>query len=127
MTRPRLRVAALGLAVAAVVVSVALTSGRSADPVNDSDLGPRLCDLSRTARNDPAAAASTFMTQVHGPLHDVAATLAESDRPAAGRLLVAKNAVERALDSGELDGPDLAMRLEMLAERLPDVSSCEDA
>ena len=93
MTRTRLRVAAVSLAVVAVAISLSLTSGRSAEPVDAGDLGPRLCELSRTARIDPTAAGARFMADVHGPLHDVAATLAERDRPAAGRLLVAKNAV----------------------------------
>ena len=127
MTRMRLRVAAVSLAVAAVVISVGLTSGRSAGPVKASDIGARLCELSRTARTDPAVAGEMFMADVHGPLHDVAATLAERDRTAAGRLLVAKNAVEQALDAEQPDGPELALRLRTLAERLPDVSRCEDA
>ena len=127
MTRTRLRVAAVSLAVVSVALSVALSSGRSADPVNASDLGPRLCELSRTARTDPTAAGATFMADVHGPLHDVAATLAERDRAAAGRLLEAKNAVEQAVDSRQAAGPDLARRLRTLAERLPDISPCEDA
>ena len=126
MTRTRVRVAAFGLAAVAVAVSVVLSPGRSAGPTNASDLGPRLCELSRTARTDPTAAGATFMADVHGPLHDVAATLAERDRPAAGRLLEAKNAVEQALDSRQPDSRDLERSLRTLAERLPDVSSCED-
>lgn len=127
MTRTRLRLAVVSLAVVAVAVSVALSSGRSADPVDAGALGPRLCELARTATTDPTAAGESFMAEVHGPLHEVAATLAERDRAAAGRLLEAKNAVEQAVDAGPAPDPALAGRLETLAERLPDASSCEDA
>lgn len=127
MTQTRVRVAALGLAVVTVTLSVALSSEPSAEPASASDIGTRVCELLRTARTEPAAAGATFMADVHGPLHDVAATLAERDRAAAGRLLEAKNAVERALDSPQPSGPDLGTSLSNLAERLPDVSSCEGA
>lgn len=127
MPRTRVRVAAASLALAAVVISVGLSSGRSTEPTDAGDIGARLCELSRTARTDPSAAGAAFMADIHGPLHEVAASLTERDRPAAGRLLVAKSAVEQALEPDQPDRAELARSLSALADQLPDASPCEDA
>lgn len=67
-----------------------------------------LCDAVAAS---PAEAAGIFDRDAHGPLHELAARVAERDRRAAARLLQAKNAVERAADE---PGADLQPRLDEL-------------
>ena len=75
-----------------------------------------LCEVLQQATDgDLAAAHTTFVDDVHGPLHDLAGDAAEVDRPASARLLEAKERVESGFDT--LD-PSIVTALEELVARL---------
>ena len=59
-----------------------------------------LC-LVRDGADDIEAADATFQDRAHGPLHDLVTAVQDDDRELAGRLLVAKQAVENGLSGGE--------------------------
>lgn len=73
-----------------------------------------LCRLQRTTDGDTIR---DRFGQIHGPLHDVAADVAEVDRELAGRLHVAKQATEVALDG---DPTTLRLRAVELVEVVHD-------
>ena len=113
------------VAVAATVVLLTLTtagcsatttSSRTEDvpslPEPRASMVASLCRLQHTT--DPAEMHDGF-ARVHGPLHDVAADVAEVDRELAGRLHVAKQATEVALDG---DPTTLRLRTVELLEVL---------
>lgn len=103
-SRRRLLVAGAGVG-ALVVAAVAVfgkAPGRPPTPVgatrSTTQVHDRLCAVLRDAvRGDLQVARASFQDRVHGPLHDVAATAAKTDRAAAARLLEAKQRVEAAL------------------------------
>jgi hypothetical protein len=81
-----------------------------------------LCDAQVHAfeRNVPRAAV-VFDTEVHGFLHELAAVLQDTDRPAAGDLLEAKQRVERALeDPAGADPQDVVVMITELQRALRD-------
>lgn len=126
MQTKALRGVVAGLAVLAVVTSGVLTSWWGTAPVAADDLRSRTCELAALAVDDPSAAADGFMSDVHGPMHTVAADLMATDRSAAARLLEAKLGVESAIDVAAGAEGDLSVRLAELAERLPGATSCEE-
>jgi hypothetical protein len=69
-------------------------------------LGSALCAAYGAAGSDPAQAAEIFERDIHGPLHELAARVMNTDRMVAARLLEAKYASESAVGqysaSGEL-------------------------
>ena len=73
------------------------TSG-GASPL--SDAAAALCTAKRQAATDPLAARRVFYERAHDPLHDLARQAQTADRPAAARLLEAKQRVEHDLDAG---------------------------
>ena len=121
-----IRGSAAGVAVLAVIASGALTSWWGMAPVAADDLRSQTCQLAVVAAADPAAGADGFMTDVHGPMHTVAADLLATDRPAAARLLEAKLGVERTIDAEASVESELSARLRDLAERLPGATPCEE-
>jgi hypothetical protein len=68
-------------------------------------LGDGVCAFARQARaGDAASARTSFFGPVHDDLHQLADELSDTDRPAAGRLLEAKQRVESDLQSLETPG-----------------------
>lgn len=83
-----------------------------------------LCDAQVHAfeRNLPRAAA-VFDAEVHGFLHELAADVEETDRPAAGVLLEAKQRVERALeDPARADAQSVVTLMSDLQRALGDAA-----
>jgi hypothetical protein len=75
-----------------------------------------VCDALRAAEDgDVSRARAVFYDEAHDPLHALAATTAERDRPAAAELLEAKEGVESMLDA-DPDLPELAQALRGLAD-----------
>ncbi len=72
-----------------------------ANRVSDEQLQDAYAELCRTralAATDLPAARNLFFGRVHSPLHAIAQAAEEADRPAAARMLEAKNDVEQALN-----------------------------
>lgn len=92
--------ALVGLA-ALVLVSCAPASSddatASAAPVTDA--AAALCTAKRQAATDPQAARRVFYDRAHDHLHELARQAQTTDRPAAARLLEAKQRVEHDLDA----------------------------
>ena len=118
--RPRVALAALALVVGAVssgcgqggeggsggeggapggarAASTATVPGLPAAQVDDAVEG--LCQAREEAGGDVNPARTTFYDRSHDPLHAIAGALEPVDRPLAGRLLEAKQAVEADLAS----------------------------
>ena len=78
-------------------------------------LGDRVCAVARSARaGDADSARASFFGPVHDDLHELADELSRTDRPAAARLLEAKQRVESDLASLETTG-DLEASADELA------------
>ena len=67
------------------------------------------------ARGDRIGARDRFFAEAHQQLHELAATTARTDRPAAARLLEAKEAVETALEHAS---PTIPQDLGRLADTM---------
>lgn len=76
-----------------------------------------LCRTRQLAPANPAGAGDLFFGRVHSPLHVIARAVEEADRPAAARLLEAKNDVERAFNAGA-GGAQAAAALDRLLPSL---------
>ena len=91
-----------------------------------------LCDTSARAA-DVATARRTFYDGPHQPLHELAAATSRVDRPAAARLLEAKEAVETDLNgTGQALGADLDRLLEATRRAIsavgePEPAPCKEA
>jgi hypothetical protein len=99
--RPVATAALIGL-VALVMVSCAPASSRDASPSAAllTDAAAALCTARRQAATDVLAARRVFYDRAHDHLHDLARQTQGADRPAAARLLEAKQRVEHDLDAG---------------------------
>jgi hypothetical protein len=112
--RPRsLRLAAVAVAILGVALFAACGDGEEGASDRGYDrmeqgLG-RARERARAA--DPEGARRAFFDSAHDPLHRLAAEAAERDRASAGRLLEAKQSVERSLAEGS---PTLAEDLDRL-------------
>ena len=95
--------------------SVTSTTEPPASTVADSDpLIRELCGVLNAALGgETDLVRSTFD---HGPLHTLADEILETDRAAAARLLVAKEAVEADLADAETDAATIAADLEALVQ-----------
>lgn len=101
--RPTVTAARLILAALVMVGCAPANSGdtaASAAPV--ADAAAALCTARRQAPADPLAARRVFYERAHDHLHDLARQVQRTDRPAAARLLEAKQRVERDLDAGAI-------------------------
>lgn len=85
----------------------------STAPVDGTRLVAALCDTQQLA-HDPEEAARAFETGAHGPLHELAASVTETDRGVAAQLHEAKQRAESALASG--DGDDIDSTVASLTE-----------
>ena len=72
-----------------------------------SDAGRALCRAAEVAPDDPREAERIFLDEVHGPLHQLADEIATVDRSASARLLEAKQAVEAAEGTPQVELPTL--------------------
>lgn len=135
----RRRILLAGAGVAAVVVAAVAVFGEAPGtpvPSTAATSSPqrvhdRLCAaLTAADGGDLATARATFQDRVHGPLHDIAAAAAETDRAAAARLLEAKQRVEASLatnaDSlaGDLAGLAPTVRAALVATGRPGPPTC---
>lgn len=77
------------------------------------DAAAALCTAKDQAAGDPAAARRVFYDRAHDRLHELARLAERTDRPAAARLLEAKQRVEH-----DLDGPSPPARLAGDLDRL---------
>jgi hypothetical protein len=111
---------------ARVTVDAAATSMEGGSPMAPEALAADLCELGERARLDPAGAAGHFDGQLHGPLHDAAQVLIESDAARAGEVLEAKAVVERQIAEAPTHGDELADALITLARQLPGGDACEN-
>lgn len=85
-----------------------------------------VCDALRAAEGgDLSRARAVFYDGAHDPLHALAATTADRDRPAAAELLEAKEGVESMLDA-DADPRELAQALRGLAEATAAAVPTED-
>lgn len=91
----------------------ATVPGLPAPQVDDAVKG--LCQAREEAGGDVNGARTTFYDRSHEPLHVVARALEPVDRPLAGRLLEAKEAVEADLASPSR-APALSADLDRLLE-----------
>lgn len=101
--RARRAVVAVGVLVVVAGGAYGVTT-MTADPAPSEDavanreaVRTGLCEVAALLPDDASAATDLFWGEVHQPIHGVAAELQELDAPLAGRLLVAKNAVEEDL------------------------------
>lgn len=102
------------VAAAAVLLASACGGAGSGAPADSAPpVLTALCAAVASA-DEPAVAAGHFDADAHGPLHELAAAAAGSDREVAGRLLEAKQRVEAALRAGEVPPDELRDRLEEL-------------
>lgn len=127
-----------GLLGAAVVVLVGTACGTNerptsaAKPAPYADLYQGLCVArSRVAR--PTEARQAFFDRAHQRIHQLGAAVALEDRAVAGRLLEAKQAVERDLAggatvlAGDLDRLLAATRRAIEATGQPAPQPCQEA
>lgn len=122
--RRQLLLAVAGVA-AVVVVAVAVFGEGSGAPARSAvttsasgQVHDQVCAaLTAAAKGDLDTARATFQDRVHGPLHDIAATAADTDRAASARLLEAKQRVEAALAT---NGDSLRTDLAALAPTVRD-------
>lgn len=77
------------------------------------DAAAALCAAKGQAASDPTSARRSFYDRAHDRLHELARLAERSDRPAAARLLEAKQRVEH-----DLDGPTPPARLAGDLDRL---------
>lgn len=115
----RLRAAAAGAALTALLAGCASTGGQAGPPE------ALACELAAAAEDGEVdEAAQRFDRELHQTLHDLADARMDDDRAAAGRLLVAKNQVEELLAEDEPDGGELSDALRQLAGELDDAPPC---
>lgn len=74
----------------------------STTSVDGTRLVAALCETQDLAQ-DPDEAARAFEARAHGPLHELAASVAEVDRGVAAQLHEAKQRAESALGAGDPD------------------------
>ena len=99
--RPAVTAALLSLVTLVVMgCAPAASDDASASAAPVADAAAALCDAKRKAPADPLAARRVFYERAHDHLHDLARQVEGADRPAAARLLEAKQRVERDLDAG---------------------------
>lgn len=114
-----LRLTLAPLAVAVVLVGTACGAGGDKEVTSTTRTPDRygalyqgLCHTAARA-GDVGAARRAFFDEAHQPLHELATATAAVDRPAAARLLEAKEAVEHDLD---VEGPALREELDRLLQ-----------
>jgi hypothetical protein len=85
-----------------------LDGDATATSVDGTRLVAALCETQDLAP-DPDAAARTFEARAHGPLHELAASVADVDRGIAAQLHEAKQRAESALAAGDPDEIDVGV------------------
>lgn len=92
-----------------------------------------VCDAATAARRgDPQRARTLFLDGAHQGIHELAATVTKRDRPAAGRMLEAKERVEHdlavntpaAMLAADLDTLGKTVRLAIAATGAPSPLPC---
>ena len=125
----------LGVVVLMVTATACGANGRAtpaAKPAPYAGLYQGLCEARASAAR-PAAARNVFFDRAHQPIHELAATVARSDRATAGRLLEAKQAVEHDLAgdatglAGDLDRLLVAASRAIVAAGQPAPQPCQEA